>query len=103
MLSVIFGLVGIVVGVLWLAIWGAWSQFVTVFVGAVPPFMVLVGLVAVAAGVSSIKDNMAAKKEEEKLGDESSSTESSDSSSEASSKSDSETSSESSKEEKPAE
>ena len=67
MLSVIFGIVGIVIGILWLAAWGAWGPFLVVLQGAIPPFLILVGLVAVAAGISSIKDNIAAKKEEEKL------------------------------------
>ena len=70
MLSVIFGLVGIVVGISWLISWGGWSFFLTVLQGSVPPFLILVGLIAVAAGVSSIKDNIAAKKEEEKEGGE---------------------------------
>lgn len=69
MLSVIFGLIAIVVGVVWLAMWGAWNEFIVVLQGSVPPFLVLVGLVAVAAGISSIKDNMAAKKEENKAGE----------------------------------
>jgi len=68
MLSVIFGLVAIVVGIIWLAMWGAWNEFILVLQGSVPPFLVLVGLVAVAAGISSIKDNIAAKKEESKAG-----------------------------------
>ncbi|MBN2406906.1 MAG: hypothetical protein JXJ19_04355 [Elusimicrobia bacterium] len=67
MLSVLFGLVAIVVGALWLVLWGAWSQFLVVLQGSLPPFMILVGLVAVAAGISSMKDNAAAKKEEAKL------------------------------------
>ena len=67
MLSLIFGVAGIVVGGLWLVLWGAWKPFVTVLQGSIPPFMILVGLVAIAAGISSMKDNMAAKKEEEKL------------------------------------
>ena len=73
MLSVIFGIVGIVIGIVWLAMWGAWEPFLVVLQGSIPPFMILVGLVAVAAGISSIKDNIAAKKEEEKLEEESSS------------------------------
>ncbi len=72
MLSVLFGLAGIVIGILWLAMLGAWSEFIMVLKGSVPPFLILVGLVAVAAGVSSMKDNAAAKKEEEKLSDDSS-------------------------------
>lgn len=70
MLSVIFGLIGVVVGVVWL-INGAWGPFLTVLQGGVPPFLILVGLVAIAAGISSIKDNMEAKKEEKKLEEES--------------------------------
>jgi len=70
MLSVLFGLAAVVVGALWLIIWGAWGEFLVVLQGSLPPFMILVGLVAVAAGISSIKDNIAAKKEEEKLEEE---------------------------------
>ena len=66
MLSIIFGLIGIVLGVLWLIMWGAAQHFWTVIQGGLPPFMILVGLVAIAAGVSSIKDNSAAKQEEER-------------------------------------
>lgn len=76
MLSVIFGLVGVVVGVLWLAYWGAWSHFLVVLQGSLPPFLILVGAVAIAAGISSIKDNMEAKKEQEKLEEEPEETES---------------------------
>ncbi|NLB34670.1 MAG: hypothetical protein GX817_02455 [Elusimicrobia bacterium] len=67
MLSVIFGIVSVVAGVLWLAMGGAWGHFLVVLQGSVPPFLILVGLVAFAAGVSSIKDNAAARKEEAKL------------------------------------
>jgi F0F1-type ATP synthase assembly protein I len=67
MLSVLFGLIGIVAGVLWLVSWGAWNEFLIVLQGSVPPFLILVGLVALAAGISSIKDKAAAKKEEKKL------------------------------------
>lgn len=75
MLSVIFGLIGVIVGVLWLASWNAWDEFLVVLQGSLPPFLILVGLVAIAAGISSIKDNMAAKKEEEKMEKEEESTE----------------------------
>lgn len=70
MLSVIFGLIGIILGIVWLAMWGAWNEFILVLQGSVPPCLILVGLVAVAAGISSIKDNAAAKKEESKAGEE---------------------------------
>ncbi len=70
MLSVIFGLVGVVVGVLWLIGVGffasAWRPFLDVLHGTVPPFLILVGAVAIAAGISSLKDNMEAKKEQVK-------------------------------------
>ncbi len=75
MLSVIFGLAGIVIGALWLAAWGAWEPFLVVLQGSIPPFIILVGLIAVAAGISSMKDNMAAKKEEAELEEESGSEE----------------------------
>lgn len=91
MLSVIFGLVGVVVGIFWLISWGGWSFFLVVLQGSVPPFLILVGLIAVAAGVSSIKDNIAAKKEEEKEGDEESAESSESSSSEEEKKEESST------------
>ena len=74
MLSLLFGAAAIVGGVFWI-IKGAWGNFIVVFQGAVPPFMILIGLVAVAAGISSMKDNAAAKKEEEKMNEDSSSEE----------------------------
>ncbi len=77
MLSLIFGLVGVVVGVLWLVSWGGWSHFLVVLQGSLPPFLILVGAVAIAAGISNIKDNMEAKKEEEEIEDEISESESS--------------------------
>ncbi len=66
MLSVIFGLVGVIIGILWIATWGAAEHFLVVLQGSIPPFLILVGAVAVAAGISSMKDNMAAKKEQDK-------------------------------------
>jgi hypothetical protein len=70
MLSVIFGLIAVVVGAICIAAWGGWDDFLVVLQGGVPPFMILVGLVAIAAGISSIKDNIEAKKEEKKLEEE---------------------------------
>ncbi|MGM0441231.1 MAG: hypothetical protein ACQEQC_02290 [Elusimicrobiota bacterium] len=73
MLSVLFGLAGVVIGVLWLVpgvLGSAWGPFLTVLQGSVPPFLILVGLVAIAAGISSMKDKKAAQLEEEKLEEE---------------------------------
>ena len=66
MLSILFGLIAAAIGVLWLFVWGALDEFLIVLQGSVPAILILVGLVAVAAGISSIKEKMAEKKEEKK-------------------------------------
>jgi len=55
-----------------LGVWGifAWrSQFVVVLQGCLPIMMIFGGLIALFLGISEIKDEMAAKKEEKKQED----------------------------------
>ncbi|MCK5533890.1 hypothetical protein KAI68_02150 [bacterium] len=63
MLSIIGGLVFLVVGLLGVIVWS--GDLWIVLKGSLPLMAVLGGLVAVAAGISSVKDERAAKKEEE--------------------------------------
>ena len=65
MVSVLGGLVAAVIGVLWLAVWGGWDEFLMVVQGSVPVMLILGGLVAIAAGISTMKENAALKKEAE--------------------------------------
>ncbi len=61
-LGVIAALVGIFffTGTLFGITWGA--PFLTVLKGFIPPVLVLGGIIAIVAGISSIKDKMAEKK-----------------------------------------
>jgi putative Mn2+ efflux pump MntP len=62
--SVIGGLVAILLGLIGLITW--WSLFVRALLATVPSILILGGLIALAAGVSEIKDAMKTKKEESK-------------------------------------
>ncbi len=61
-LGVIAALVGIFffTGILFGITWGV--PFLTVLKGFIPPVLILGGIIAIVAGVSSIKDKMAEKK-----------------------------------------
>ena len=63
-LSIILGLICAVAGILLLITW--WPSFLGGLKATVPAMLVLGGLVAFFAGVSEIKDSIAAKKEETK-------------------------------------
>lgn len=63
MLSIIGGLIAGIVGV-WLIALRWWWEFVDVLKGTVPALLIFGGFIAIVAGISSIKDKMAAKKEE---------------------------------------
>ncbi len=63
-LSIIIGLACAIAGVLLLIKW--WPSFLGGLKATVPAMLVLGGLVALFAGISEIKDSMAAKKEEAK-------------------------------------
>jgi hypothetical protein len=62
-LAIIAGLVAMVCGV-WLVIeW--WDEFVILVKGCIPPILFFGGLIALIAGISSIKDAARTKKLEE--------------------------------------
>lgn len=63
-LSIVVGLACAVIGVLLLIKW--WPSFLGGLKATVPAILVLGGLVALFAGISEIKDSIAAKKEEAK-------------------------------------
>lgn len=63
MWSLIGGIAAIVLGALGLKIW--WLLFLKGLAATVPAILVLGGVAAVAAGISSIKDGIASKKEKE--------------------------------------
>jgi hypothetical protein len=60
----VIGAAVVVLGVMGLISW--WKPFVIIFRGTVPALLIFGGAIAVIAGVSEIKDEMAAKKEETK-------------------------------------
>ncbi len=59
--AIIGGLVAIVLGV-WLLVAYWWLPFLTLVKGCIPPLLVFGGLIAIIAGVSSIKDAARTKK-----------------------------------------
>lgn len=59
MLSVILGLVFMILGLWGLLSW--WADFVVVFKGSVPVLIFMGGLLAVIAGITSIRDSMQSK------------------------------------------
>ena len=63
-LSVIIGAVVALLG-LWGLI-GWWGDFMLVLRGSVPAMLIFGGIIAVIAGVSELKDELASKKEEKK-------------------------------------
>jgi len=63
-ISVIGGLVAILLGLIGLIKW--WDLFVRALLATVPSILILGGLIALAAGISEIKDTVKPKKEEEK-------------------------------------
>ena len=69
MIVLIVGLVLSVGGVLLLAFAGGalswWQSFLIVLKGSIPPILIICGLAAIAVGISSIRDKMAAGAQEE--------------------------------------
>lgn len=63
-ISVVGGLIAMLLGVIGLIKW--WGSFVAVLGGTVPAMLIFGGLIALFLGVSEIKDELAAKKEEKK-------------------------------------
>jgi len=66
MVSIIGGLVIAAIGVIWFFVGQLWFELWVVLKGVLPAMLVGGGLVAIIAGVSSIKDKIASKKEEAK-------------------------------------
>jgi uncharacterized membrane protein len=68
-LAIILGLVAMVGGVLLVAfVW--WEEFYRLIFGCIPPILFFGGLIALIAGISSIKDAMRTKKLEEEAKEE---------------------------------
>ncbi len=69
MVVLIFGLVFLVGGVVLLVFAGGtptwWQSFIMVLKGSIPPILIICGLAAIAVGISSIRDKMAAGTQEE--------------------------------------
>lgn len=63
-LSVLGGLAAAIIGLMLLAKW--WVCFIRGLQAVVPAILILVGLVALFAGISEMKDSCACKKEEPK-------------------------------------
>jgi hypothetical protein len=67
MVVLIVGFVFLVVGLLLLFLPGVWwwSAFIWVLKGSIPPILIICGLAAIAVGISSIRDKMAAGAQDE--------------------------------------
>jgi len=62
--SIIGGLVAAAIGLIWFIAGRLWFELWVVLKGVLPAMLLGGGLIAIIAGVSSIKDKIAAKKEE---------------------------------------
>lgn len=62
-ISVIGGLIAILLGLIGLISW--WELFIKALLATIPAIFILGGLIALAAGISEIKDAMGSKKEEQ--------------------------------------
>jgi hypothetical protein len=65
MVVLVVGLVFFVGGVLLILPWAWWLYFVGVLKGSIPPILIICGLAAIAVGISSIRDRMAASGQDE--------------------------------------
>jgi len=63
MVALIIGLIVVVLGVIGIVTW--FPDFVLVLKGSVPAMLICGGLLAIIAGITSIKDSIEAKKLEE--------------------------------------
>ena len=68
-LAILFGLIAIVGGVL-LAVFVWWQEFYELVFGFIPPVLFFGGLIALIAGISSIKDAKRTKQLEEEIEEE---------------------------------
>ena len=62
--ALIGGIVSVILGIWGLAVW--WHLFVKALMAAVPFLLLVGGVIAIAAGISDIKDKMEEKKEKQK-------------------------------------
>ena len=62
--AIIGGLIAMAGGI-YLAIFVWWREFYELVFGSIPPLLILLGLIALVAGISSIKDKKRIKKLEE--------------------------------------
>ena len=62
--AIIGGLIAVAGGI-YLAIFVWWREFYELVFGSIPPLLILVGLIALIAGISSIKDKKRIRKLEE--------------------------------------
>jgi hypothetical protein len=62
-LAIFGGIIAMVGGIILVIIW--WQEFYQLVFGCLPPILFFGGLIAVIAGISSIKDAMRTKKLEE--------------------------------------
>lgn len=68
MISLFIGIIAFVGGLFFLV--NGWQQFLNFLHGFLPVSLVLVGLIAIIAGISSIRDNFNSKQDEKKLNKE---------------------------------
>lgn len=62
--GVVVGAIAVLIGIVGLLKW--WSYFAALLKGSIPAIVIFAGAIAVIAGLSEIKDETAAKKEETK-------------------------------------
>jgi len=62
--SIVGGGIAIIVGLLGLIFW--WDSFLTILKGGIPVLFLLGGIISLMVGISEIKENSKAKKEEKK-------------------------------------
>ena len=67
MLAIILGMIFVAIGVFGVVAW--WSAFLIVLKGLVPVMLACGGLLAVIAGITSIRDSMAPRTTEEREGE----------------------------------
>ena len=65
MVVLIVGLVFLAGGIALIGPWAWWHDFVGVLKGSIPPILIICGLAALAVGISSIRDKMAAGAQDE--------------------------------------
>ncbi len=63
--ALIGGIIAVIVGIAGIVKW--WTLFVKGLQAAVPFFILLVGVIAIAAGISDIKDRIEEQKEKAKM------------------------------------